>query len=177
MCCSTNDHDRWPNSRSTVVPLARPYYNFRDELTNQGALLFNGQCMVISRSLRPLMMKKLHSSHLGTEGCFCKSFLLVRYESGGQRLYLRLSSSQHVQARTVPCPWFRVGVDLFQLGDKRYLITVDYSSNFSKIDHLTTTTATQVINKLRIHFSRYGIPDQFAFAQQWQFTHMTSSTH
>ena len=68
-------------------------------------------------------------------------------------------------------------------------ITVDYFSNFSEVDHLTTTTATQVINKVRSHFTRYGIPDtvvsdngpqfsgsQFAaFAQQWQFTRVTSS--
>ena len=66
---------------------------------------------------------------------------------------------------------------------------MDYFSNFSEVDHLTTTTATQVINKVRSHFTRYGIPDtvvsdngpqfsgsQFAaFAQQWQFTRVTSS--
>ena len=196
--------DGWLNSRSSVVPLARPYYNFRDELTNLGALLFKGQYVVIPRSLRPLMMKKLRSSHLGTKGCLRRA-RKVFYWPGMNREVKELISACHFcntfkpeQCRgpllphEIPShPWSRVGVDLFQLGDKLYLITLNYFSNFTEVDHLMTTTSTQVINKLRIHFSMYGILDtvvsdngphfsseQFAaFAQQWQFTHMTSSPH
>ena len=66
---------------------------------------------------------------------------------------------------------------------------MDYFSNFFEVDKLSTTSATQVITKLRIHFARFGVPDvvvsdngpQFAcdefkqFATRWQFSHVTAS--
>ena len=56
-------------------------------------------------------------------------------------------------------PWSRVGIDLLQLYDQHYLVTVDYFSNLFEVDKLSTTSATQVITKLRIHFARAVIPD------------------
>ena len=69
------------------------------------------------------------------------------------------------------------------------LVTVDYFSNFFEVDKLSTTSTTQVITKLRIHFARFGVPDvvvsdngpQFAceefkqFAKRRQFSHVTAS--
>ena len=68
---------------------------------------------------------------------------------------------------------------------------MEYFSNFFEVDKLSTTSATQVITKLRIHFARFGAPDvvvsdngpQFAceefkqFATRWQFSHVTASPH
>ena len=82
-----------------------------------------------------------------------------------------------------------VGIDLFQLYDQHYLVTVNYFSNFFEVDKLSTTSATQVTTKFRIHFARFGVPDvvvsdigpQFAceefkqFATLWQFSHVTAS--
>ena len=71
--------------------------------------------------------------------------------------------------------------------DKDYLVTVDYYSNFWEIENTLSST---IINKLRSHFSRHGIPDivfsdngpQFdcsefrKFASLWEFKHETSSS-
>ena len=71
-----------------------------------------------------------------------------------------------------------------------YLLTVDYFSGFFEIDKMTTNTASQVINKLKPHFARYGIPRQLVSdngpqfssrefekcAHLWKFEHNTSST-
>ncbi|KAI0240906.1 hypothetical protein LSAT2_005239, partial [Lamellibrachia satsuma] len=86
-------------------------------------------------------------------------------------------------------PWRKVGVDLFELDGVDYLLTVDYFSGFFEIDKMTTTTASEVINKLKPHFARYGIPRQLVsdngpqfssrefkkFAHLWKFEHKTSS--
>jgi transposase InsO family protein len=88
-------------------------------------------------------------------------------------------------------PWSVVGVDLFQspVSNDQYLITVDYFSNFFEIDRLETTSSAAVINKLKQHFARHGIPDkvisdngpqfssqQFSkFKHMWEFDHRTSS--
>ena len=86
-------------------------------------------------------------------------------------------------------PWQQVGVDLFELNKKEYMITVDYYNNFWEIDRLTSTTSSTVVLKLKNHFARYGCPDrlisdngpQFVssefrkFANDWDFEHRTSS--
>ena len=86
----------------------------------------------------------------------------------------------------VPCrPWQKVGSDIFTINGRNYLITVDDFSQFFEVDYLIETSSDAVINKLKHHFARHGIPDtlvsdngpqysshEFAkFAQKWQFSH------
>ena len=82
-----------------------------------------------------------------------------------------------------------VDIKLFELDQKDFLITVDQYSSLFEVDRLTTKTAREVINKLKPHFSRHGIPDTvvsdngqpFAlsgfqeFTNLYHFEHMTSS--
>ena len=72
---------------------------------------------------------------------------------------------------------------------QNHLATIDYMSNFIKVDHLYSTTISAVRAKLQAHVARYGIPDtlvmdngplfssiEFAtFAKQCNFLHKTSS--
>ena len=69
------------------------------------------------------------------------------------------------------------------------MVTVDYMSNFWEVDRLDSLTSQSIIQKLKPHFARYGIPDtvmsdngpQFVsgefsrFSQNWGFDHVTSS--
>ena len=80
---------------------------------------------------------------------------------------------------------------MFELDGHQYIILVDYYSNFFEIIELEKTTTQAVVNALRPHFARYGIPvkivsdngSQFAsqefakFAREWGFEHVTSSPH
>ena len=59
----------WPDHRQAVDPLALPYFNCRDELSTQSGALFKGQRIVIPCEMRALLVKKLHSSNFGVEGC------------------------------------------------------------------------------------------------------------
>ena len=67
-------------------------------------------------------------------------------------------------------PWEKVGVDLFELDGKDYMVTVDYYSNFWEIDRLYDTKAKTVITKMKAHFARYGIPCQVISDNGSQFT-------
>ena len=49
-------------------------------------------------------------------------------------------------------PWETVGIDLFTLDNKEYLITVDYFSGFWEIDQLKSTSSATVIKKLLSSF-------------------------
>ena len=89
-------------------------------------------------------------------------------------------------------PWEIIGVDLFTLDDKEYLLTIDYLSGFWEVDKLSSTTPEAMVKKLKVHFSRYDVPctlisdnrPQFAsqefydFAVEWDFEHCPSApTH
>ena len=54
----------------------------------------------------------------------------------------------------------KIGVYLFEIKGRNYLVTVDYYSNCLKVDYLSTTMTKQVITKLKGHFATYGIPLQ-----------------
>ena len=52
----------------------------------------------------------------------------------------------------------KIGVDLSEIKGRKYLVSVDYFSNFLEVYYLSTTTTKQVITRLKEHFARYGIP-------------------
>ena len=87
-------------------------------------------------------------------------------------------------------PWQKIACDLFTLGGKDYLLTVDYYSKWVEIGFLRdSTVSSEVITQLKSTLARYGIPDevisdtgpQFSsrkfkqFAESWEFKHTTAS--
>ena len=76
-----------------------------------------------------------------------------------------------------------------QFDGRQYSITVDYFSSFFEVDKLETTDSRTVVEKLKMQFSRHGIPEivvsdngpqynscEFKkFAEDWNFQHITSS--
>ena len=59
----------WPSTQAEVPQEIRPYFSFKEEITVQNGLLFKGDRIIVPASLRKEMMEKVHSSHLGIEGC------------------------------------------------------------------------------------------------------------
>ena len=59
----------WPESKVKVHTLLTPYFSSKDELSLQHGFIFKGERVVIPESLRSIMKEKIHSSHLGIEGC------------------------------------------------------------------------------------------------------------
>ena len=49
------------------------------------------------------------------------------------------------------------------------MVTSDYFSDFSELDHLRSTTSVFVIKKLKAHFARHGIPEQLVSDNGPQF--------
>lgn len=65
-----------------------------------------------------------------------------------------------MQSRQIPDrPWSRVATDLFTVNRKNYLTVVDYYSDFVEVSELQDTTAPAIIQVLKQHFSRHGVPD------------------
>ena len=55
----------WPASKEEVPENVRDYFSFREELSIQNGLVFKGERLVISASMRDNMLAKIHGSHIG----------------------------------------------------------------------------------------------------------------
>ena len=53
----------------------------------------------------------------------------------------------------------KVGADLCQIAGHSYLVYVDCFSNFAEVDYLSDTKIETIIHKIKMQFSRHGIPD------------------
>ena len=182
------------------------FYHFRDELvvTEDGLILKGARC-VIPKSLRLTILQRLHSSHRGVSGTLKRARESVFWPgmSGQIKDYISkcdtCSAVKVTAQRPEPLqphdrpvlPWAKVGIDLFSLDQRSFLITVDYWSKYWELDELKTTEATAVIRCLKRHFARHGIPDEvisdngpqfvsekFAdFETSWMFKHTKTSPY
>ena len=192
----------WPKTLDEVPAEVKPYFQVRDEITAHNGLLFKGERLIVPAKLRKEMMEKIHSSHLGIEGCLrrarevfywprlnveLKDFIL---KCDICNLYKPAQPREPLMPHEIPSrPWQKVGTDLFLFDQRQYLITVDYYSSFFEVDKLNMTDSRTVIEKLKMQLSRHGIPEiiisdngpqyasaEFAkFASDWHFQHITSS--
>nr|XP_002738307.1 PREDICTED: uncharacterized protein K02A2.6-like [Saccoglossus kowalevskii] len=192
----------FPENKAQLTAQITPYFHIRDELSTQNGVIFKGERAVVPRSLRDDMLKRIHSSHIGIEGCLrrAKESLYWPNMSAEIKDYIaKCDVCQTVGTRQqketlipheVPNrPWAKVGTDQFVLNGRDYLVTVDYYSNYWEIDYLPDTTAKTVISKLKAQFARHGIPDTCIsdngpqevseafkkFSKDWGFEHITSS--
>ena len=62
-------HKGWPEHKSNVPSIISPYFKMRDEMSIQDGLIFNGERVVVPRASRSELLTRIHSSHLGVNGC------------------------------------------------------------------------------------------------------------
>ena len=58
----------WSSCKADVPNSLRPYYDFRDELTTEGHVVFKGSLVVVPAALRREMMATCHETHIGLVG-------------------------------------------------------------------------------------------------------------
>ena len=59
----------WPESQDELPISVKDYFTFRDELSVQNGLIFKGDRLVVPQAIRPEMIRRIHSSHLGIQSC------------------------------------------------------------------------------------------------------------
>lgn len=163
----------WPAVKEEVPLAVTMYFHYRDELSVQNGVIFRGERVVVPAALRQEIMQRIHSSHIGVEGCLRRARECVHWPGMNAQLktYMEQCSTcsawgvkqqkETLRSHEVPKrPWEKVGTDLFSFDDRDYLVTVDYLSNFWEVDQLEKNTQSKtVIRKLKSHFARYGIRD------------------
>ena len=191
----------WPMSREDVPVSIREFWNYKEELTVQDGVLYKGMKVIVPTSMRPQMIARVHSSHLGPDACARRARDVLFWPGMVGQIkeqvqscevcndFLARQQKEPLMTHKIPdTPWSKVGQDLFVLGKENYLVTVDFYSDYFELDLLKDTTAETVINATKSHFARHGIADmvtdngpqysseQFAtFSREWEFQHTTSS--
>ena len=196
----------WPDSKTKVSIQLRGYSTFREELTAQNGLVYKGERVVVPVGARQNVMSKLHvhASHLSVQGCLGRTREAFYWPGMNKDIteYIAKCSTCNTykpdqQKEPLIChelpsrPWQSISVDLFDFRGQNYLVTTDRYSNFFDVDRLTRTTSLAVINKLKPHMARYGLPERVTtdngpqfdsvefrkFASDYNFEHVTSSPH
>ena len=124
----------WPDEKDKVNPEVRHYFGLRDELTIADGVILKGERIVIPKCMRKDVMKNVHSSHIGIEGCLRRARESVYWPGMNSELrdYMtqceicnQLNNKQQKEPmiqREVPSrPWGEVGTDLCFIDGKYYL--------------------------------------------------------
>jgi len=193
----------WPLEKKDVPECVRQYFEFRNELTIQGDLIFKGMQLIVPSILRKEMIITTHSSHIGIEGCLrrmreclfwprmssevkdwiSKCDVCMTFRNSQAKEPMWLDDQVHLR------PWSKVAADVCNLHGRQLLVVVDYFSNFIEVSRLTTLTSQATVRALGDIFARFGVPDVLitdngtnfsseefaAFSRKWRFNHVTSS--
>ena len=188
----------WP-----VNSIPAPYGYFTDELSVIDNVLFKGSRIVVPQGLQTDMLKRIHEGHLGMEKCKRRAKAILYWPKMNSAIEntvrlceacLRYRNKQQkepmwVEQNEQVTPWSKVGIDLFTLHGKEYVLLMDYYSHYPEMAVLKDTTASTVVTHIKSFFARHGIPGtvrsdngpQFScqtfkdFAEEYGFEHITSS--
>ncbi|KAK7933832.1 hypothetical protein WMY93_004728 [Mugilogobius chulae] len=192
----------WPEHKDETPIAIREYWSVRDEISAQNGVLFKGQRVIIPKSLRPEMLKRIHISHIGGEACYrqARDTLYWPNMQGEIKDFVSQCSAcnehshrqqqETMMSHALPTrPWQILSMDLYRQAGKDYLIMVDHYSDFWEIEQLSDLTAETTVYKCKMQFARYGQPDRVItdcgsqfdnetfrkFAREWGFEHVMSS--
>ena len=150
-------HSGW-STYAGATEAVRPYFNFRDEITEDDGIIYKGQRIIIPTSLRRKFLQKLHTGHMGESKCLIRARTYMFWPGLTKdviRIVQRCTECQTYQdappqlnTRVHDIPevaWTKLGMDIFTQEERKYLITVDYSSRYpvvNPVKHEKSATVT-----------------------------------
>ena len=133
----------WPQDKHLLPVVLAPYFSYWDELSVYDGLVFKGERLIIPQQMRQKIKERLHSSHIGINGCLrrarecifwpCMSAELRQHISQCETCskYERKQQKETLMSHEIAeRPWEKIGTDLYTIDGNDYLIVVDYVSNF-----------------------------------------------
>lgn len=193
----------WPENKAELPEEVRPFWGYKEEITEAEGLLFRGEQLIVPKTLRGKMLHKVHEGHLGRDKCLSNARQTMFWPGMSAQIANAVAScsicnkyqgSQQKEPMIVQelpnLPWQKIGIDIFTFAGQSHVIMVDYFSNFIEFSApLRDLSAAEVIIHLKSQFARYGIPQQvvsdngpqlncqemFQFAQDWGFEQIFSS--
>ena len=177
----------WPSEKKSCGNRALAFWNLRNSLSVVSGVVFYGSRLVIPIALRSEVVDELHKAHQGVTKTLQRAAASVFFPGIRKRLTEKCLScvkccevdraerKEPLVSYPVPqYPYQMVGVDLFSLESKSYLMIVDYLSKWPVVRQLNNATTSNTITQmLKEVFSELGIPEKIISDNGPQFT----STH
>ena len=161
----------WPKQKRLCHALAKPYWNFRDEISECNGLLFYGDRLIIPHQMKSEIIERLHASHQGVTKTQQRARTAVFWPGMNIQIEDKIMScntcksheNAQPQAPLIPSeipeyPWQVLGSDLFQIAGANYLLNVDYYSKWVNVTKLTDLSGKSVVDEFRKQLSEYGQP-------------------
>ena len=161
----------WPMSKSELPTELCTYWNYRDELTVNGGMIYKGDMVLVPNSMIKGMLEKLHKHHFGA----ASTIRLARdvFFWPGMRSdiadmcsscadcakFSKATPKEPMKSLPIPTlPWQIVSQDLFEWEGKTFLVTVCHFSDWLEVDELESIDSDAVIKCTKAHFGRFGVP-------------------
>ena len=193
----------WPEDQKSLPTDLREYWSYRDELSIEDGMIVKGERILIPETVRESILKNLHTGHLGIVKTQLRARRDVFWPNMNQAIERmckacevcqekqRTQTAEPLLPTEIPSgPWKILGTDLFQIGDRHFLLIADYYSKFPIVAEVSSTsTSLEISNQFRHYIGLFGIPDvvrsdngpQYigkAFSElqkECEFEHITSS--
>ncbi|XP_063895857.1 uncharacterized protein K02A2.6 isoform X1 [Helicoverpa armigera] len=179
---TTYTQSGWPLTCSD--DLIQPYFRRRNELYTEGGCLMWGYRMVVPVSLQNIVLKQLHSSHMGIVKTKSLARSYVWWPNIDAAVEDMCKQCETCAAEAdAPCrvpiqpwpyhtrPWTRLHVDF--LGPYKgltFFVLIDSTSKWIEVFEMKHTNAANVIKVLRSTFARFGLPEELVSDQGPPFT-------
>ncbi|KAL0175063.1 hypothetical protein M9458_031031, partial [Cirrhinus mrigala] len=139
--------------------------------------------------MRPVILERLHAAHQGIQrtkelarrylywpGMSTEIQNMDKRSTVCQQLMPKNQKEPLKPHKLPELPWYKLGVDIFELKGQSFLLTVDYFSKYQEVQQILDKAACAVVGKLKAVFARHGIPKEiisdhvpFASAEVRQF--------
>lgn len=163
----------WPSDRKKIKPIIRPYLKWKNDLFLENEIVFLNSKVIVPKTMQKSVLDILHSSHLGIEKTKARARSLVYWVDINKDIERRIEECEICQKyrssnikeplilHSIPrYPFQKIGVDIFEHGEKIFLALSDYYSRFLDIILLKNKSAEEVKSKLKNPFSVHGIPKE-----------------
>ena len=156
-------------TQTDVSELARPYWNFRDELSVHDGVLLKGKHIIVPKSMRTDVLNQIHEGHMGASKCRLRAWASIHWPGiNGEtedrvrqcemcQLSKLKNQKEPVISAAIPItPWIKIGVDLSELNKKHYLFLIDYNSKFLIVREIQAEMSFVVIQSIKGVLSEFG---------------------
>ena len=138
-----------------------------------GGIVYRNDRIVVPVAVRKRLIAKLHQGHMGTESTLRRARTSLWWPSMDNRVKqfittCEVCNTSQTQSQKEALmsheirnrPWSNVGSNIFERRRERYLVLVDYYSDWIEFDLMRNQTAAAIINLKQKQFARWGIPEE-----------------
>ena len=161
----------WPEYRKQCPQELWDYWTFRCDLVIENGLILKGDRIIIPEAFRGQVLESIHTCHQGETKCqllaresvFWPGITndikhLVKDCDICNKYQAEQSKLPAMQPDLPTRPWEKLGTDIFQFKENKYLMIVDYYSRFPVIRLLGDITADIIYNHFTTILAEYGLP-------------------